>query len=221
MDDFKLNFLVHPGYWLLNRKLGENITKSSLEPEKKLLRVYREKLDNLGDSDVLVIFAPALKSSFLKMKSDFERKLEDGLWGAVDVLKNNRWLALVKRAEDKLGNRCLTFANPNFLPPFIDDALKSPGMKDVDEELKKRGFHVKQDTSCEVWGTSLSEKDSACVVNTAEQVWRWFELENFPSIPVEATNRFDLSNTEFERLSVDLEKNRPHAHGALKRNKLA
>ena len=184
------------------------------------MKAYRRKIDSLGEKDVLVIFTPSLRPEHEKLDRDLNESMREGRVGdAVDLLKGNKWLGLLKRAEKKLGERCFTFSNPLFLPPFPPKVLHRPRMSDVDEKLGSRGFNVTAETPCEVWGTSLSSMDTSCVVNTAETVMDYFRLKKFPKIPVEATNKFGISDGELEKLAGDLQSRLPISRGALRREK--
>lgn len=220
MQEFTLHFLVHPGYGTVNRRLGENMSREWMQQEKRLFRRYREKLGSLGEDDVLVIFTPMVRPEHEQLEKGFDEAFKQGRCGdARELLKSNRWLGVVKKAQELMGNRCLTFPSPLFLPPFRPVVDRSPRMSDVDEELKKRGFEVTPETPCQVWGTSLSSMDTSCVVNTAEKIQEYFGLKKFPSIMVDSTNCFEADEKELEKLSKDLEKRLPKARGSIKKER--
>jgi len=186
-----LHFLVHPGFSLAieekvrRSRIPRELTQRERENEMELLANYREKIDGLNESDVLVIFSPSEKRTYLR-----------------DFREGKEWTTTERYARDKLGDRCIVLTNPDFLR----SSKKSDSLNRLWNILERRGFDFPEDTPCEVWGTSLP----TCVIDTADEIFRQFKLKEYPVIPVKATNYGNLTQQEIEELEKRLRMHHPN-----------
>ncbi len=187
-----LHFLVHPGAALAREKrYGSEIpfTDADMEREKELLEVYREKVDGLGEEDVLVLFSPSYAKEYRK-----------------DIKAGEEWIRLQEYAKEKLRNRCIVLTHPDFLDT-TESLNRSESLDRVLGIMDNRGFDFSLDMPTEVWGTAVD----GCVIKTVDSVFKQFQLTNYPIIPVKATEKKDLRSEEIAALEVGLRVNYPKA----------
>jgi hypothetical protein len=161
-----LHVLMHPGSLLeTKKKRGNPVSEGDLNIERKLLDVFRRKIDLLGTDDVLLIFSSA------------------GRGHLDDIRKNEEWTLIERYARQRLGRRCISLSSPSFLRGDAAQTQEKTGLGRVGQILQSRGFKILQDTPCEVWGQTAI----ICLPETAEQLFKHFQLTAYPVIPAQST----------------------------------
>jgi len=173
----KLHFLVHPG--LVYYALAKGRIKRTRVDEEGLMEVFRNKINSIGEKELLTILLPNPKE---ELGEDFRN--------------HQAWVEFARYARERLGRRCVVISSP----PEVE---REPLQNDLRKALRvfqSRGFEFSTETPTEVWGVSVLR----CVLDTYEELEETFNFRNI-FIPLQATNAHGIRKEEIDKLARELE----------------
>jgi hypothetical protein len=165
----KIHLLVHPGYVIKRHNIQEAIAQIPGNPFTALMDKYRGKASSLGAAELMVLFAPRFRKTFVK-------EVRAG---------TEAYVQLIHDIKTILGDRLIVLADSD---EHTEGAVFEENKDHIWQKIKKiaegRGFTIGDNLTSEAYGEHMN----SCVAAVADNMNAAMELAEPTEIIADLTD---------------------------------